>query len=67
MQHWVPIRADLSDLEERIDWCRTHPAECAAIAHRGQRLAIQVLEELGADLLTALRWAAQPETNRPAF
>ena len=67
MQHWVPIRADLSDLEERIDWCRSHPLECAAIADGGQRLAVQVLEELGTDLLTALRWAAQQETTRPSF
>ncbi|QNI83985.1 glycosyl transferase 90 family protein [Synechococcus sp. PROS-7-1] len=57
-EHLVPIRADLSDLEVCIDWCRSHPRACAAIAAAGQRLAIQVLEELGADLLTALRWAA---------
>ena len=57
-EHLVPIQADLSDLEARIDWCRSHPHACAAIAAAGQRLAIQVLEELGSDLLTALRWAA---------
>lgn len=28
----VPIRADLSDLEEKIQWCRENDAKCQAIA-----------------------------------
>jgi len=35
-RHYVPVRADLSDLNEKIDWCRTHDAECAQIASAGR-------------------------------
>ncbi|WP_055684996.1 glycosyl transferase family 90 [Loktanella sp. 5RATIMAR09] len=37
--HFVPISADLSDLRERIDWVKTHQAEAAEIARKGQILA----------------------------
>lgn len=39
-RHYVPVAADLSDLVERIEWCRGHPDECRAIAHAGQALAL---------------------------
>ena len=58
--HLVPVRADLADLAEQLAWCQANPDHCAAIAHNGQQLALQVLEDLGADLLTAIaaeaRW-----------
>ena len=38
--HYVPIRADLSDLRERIAWCRANLAECRQIAMAGQALAM---------------------------
>jgi hypothetical protein len=38
--HYVPVRSDLSDLRERIAWCRSTPAECRQIAMAGQALAI---------------------------
>ncbi|MBM5808235.1 MAG: hypothetical protein FJ051_00185 [Cyanobacteria bacterium M_surface_9_m1_291] len=56
-QHLVPIAPDLADLEQQLDWCFANPAACEAIAEAGQQLALQVLNDLGADLLTALRWA----------
>lgn len=56
-RHLVPVRGDLADLEERLHWCWGHPAECAAIASAGQRLALEVVADLGVDLLTALRAA----------
>lgn len=34
----VPVKADLSDLEEAIDWCRAHDDECRAIAANAKRL-----------------------------
>ena len=37
--HYVPIRADLSDLEARVAWCRENPDECEWIAANGRRLA----------------------------
>lgn len=41
-RHYVPVAADLSDLDAVIDWCRRHPAECAAIAREGQRVAMEM-------------------------
>ena len=55
--HLVPIRADLADLEQQLSWCWANPAACEAIAAAGQRLALEVLEDLGVDLLSALRWS----------
>ena len=37
--NFVPVRADLTDLAERLDWCRSHHAECEAIAAAGRSLA----------------------------
>ncbi len=38
-RHYVPVNADLTDLIEKIAWCRGHDAQCAAIAANGQALA----------------------------
>lgn len=38
-RHYVPVAADLSDLVERIAWCRDHPDDCRHIAAAGQELA----------------------------
>jgi glycosyl transferase family 90 len=40
-EHFVPVAADLSDLIEKIEWCRAHDRECAAIASAGQQLALE--------------------------
>jgi len=34
--HFVPVAHDATDLRERLDWCRAHAAECAAIVAAGQ-------------------------------
>jgi hypothetical protein len=34
--HYVPVSGDLSNLSERIRWCREHDAECRAIAERAR-------------------------------
>lgn len=39
-QHFVPVRADLSDLPELVEWCLAHDVEAAAIAEAAQRLAL---------------------------
>ncbi len=31
-KHFVPIQHDLSDLVEKIEWCRSHDSECEQIA-----------------------------------
>lgn len=38
--HYVPVKADLSDLKEKIAWCRANPDACRQIAEEGQRLAL---------------------------
>jgi Glycosyl transferase family 90 len=38
--HYVPVKADLSDLHEVIGWCRDNPAECRKIAAQGQAFAM---------------------------
>jgi len=44
-ESFVPVRADLSDLGERLEWCRTHDRECRAIAAAGQALALRLTLE----------------------
>jgi hypothetical protein len=38
-EHFVPVKADLSDLFEKIAWARANEAACAQIAAQGQALA----------------------------
>ncbi len=38
-RHYVPVRADMTDLEEKIDWVRSHDKEAREIAANGQALA----------------------------
>ena len=33
----VPVKADLSDLKEKIEWCKSHDAECKQIAENGRK------------------------------
>jgi hypothetical protein len=40
-QHFVPVEADLSDLREKIDWCRMHDRQCAEIAAAGRDFAVR--------------------------
>ena len=44
-EHYVPVAADLSDLAERLDWCRSHDAESRRIAEQGQALALSMTLE----------------------
>jgi hypothetical protein len=38
--HYVPVTADLSDLQDRIAWCRANLDECRRIAAAGQEFAM---------------------------
>jgi hypothetical protein len=44
-QHYVPVKADMSDLIEKIDWCRSNPDQCEEIAIAGQQLAMKMTFE----------------------
>ncbi|SIN76148.1 glycosyl transferase family 90 [Vannielia litorea] len=37
--HYVPVRADLSDLETQFDWVKANPSQAREIAAEGQALA----------------------------
>jgi hypothetical protein len=56
-EHYVPVAADLSDLAQQLEWCRTHDRECAEIAAAGQELALGMTFEgelaLGAKTIAA--------------
>ncbi|QDC10827.1 lipopolysaccharide-modifying protein [Oceanicola sp. D3] len=44
-RHFVPVRADLADLEEKLEWLRSHDAEAHEIAQEGQALAREMTWE----------------------
>ena len=41
--HYIPIKSDLSDLIEKIEWCRTHDAECQTIVKNAQDFYASIL------------------------
>ena len=49
-QTHIPISADLHDLPEKLEWCRSHPQTSAEIARRGQETANNVIDTLESDL-----------------
>lgn len=38
-EHFVPVKSDMSDLVEKIEWARAHDAEAGTIAANGQAFA----------------------------
>jgi hypothetical protein len=44
-EHFIPVSADLSDLEARIDWALSHPKRSAEIAQNGCNLSRQLTYE----------------------
>lgn len=51
--HYVPVRDDLSDLEEKIDWCMGHSADAAEIARNGQAFALSHDYDAAVEILLA--------------
>lgn len=43
-EHFVPVRADLSDLEAQVDWCDGNPDDCRRIAAAGREFITQFLD-----------------------
>src|SRR3990167_7953033 len=50
--HYFPVKNDLSDLIEKIQWAKEHDAECKAIAEKAHQFAKENL--LCADVLNYL-------------
>lgn len=68
-EHYVPFRADLSDLEDRLAWCAAHPRDCAAMvqaARAGCRLLARpgLRAEIDRAVISGLR-AALGRTASP--
>ncbi|MDX6807055.1 glycosyl transferase family 90 [Terrihabitans rhizophilus] len=46
-EHFIPVRADLSDLAEKIEWVRSHDARSHEIARNGRAFARTLTYEAG--------------------
>lgn len=42
--HYVPLRADLADIQERLQWCRDNDAQCREIASEARAFALKYFE-----------------------
>jgi hypothetical protein len=64
-EHYVPVRHDLGDVEEKVDWCLSHPLETGRIASQGSRFARKFFSATTEDRLftQVLTWY----TSHPAL
>ena len=46
-KHYIPIKRDLSDLLEKIRWCRRNDLECKKISKRGKKFYKKYLQKNG--------------------
>eukprot|EP00961_Rhodomonas_salina_P227881 3080480-Rhodomonas_salina.1 len=44
-EHFVPVKPDLSDLCDRVQWLQTHPDDAQRIAENGQKFVQDVFTE----------------------
>uniref|UniRef100_A0A6C0EPT5 Protein kinase domain-containing protein n=1 Tax=viral metagenome TaxID=1070528 RepID=A0A6C0EPT5_9ZZZZ len=59
-EHFVPIKSDLSDLLDKIKWCKRHDAKCKRIALNAQEFARTYLSKEGIlDYLQRLLFAVK--------
>lgn len=42
--HYVPVKADLSDLLQKINWCKKHNEKCKKIASNARELALKIVD-----------------------
>ena len=56
-EHFVPVRADMGDLEEKIDWARSNQEKAREIARNGQEFAQTMTFE------SETNWAANAMTR----
>jgi hypothetical protein len=53
-KHYIEIKADLSDLKEKVDWCKSNDVECKKIAKAGYTLATKLLASAKSDFVKIL-------------
>lgn len=56
-EHYVPVRADFSDLFEKVDWVRSNPRQAEQIAAAGQALAHSMTFE--SETARAVQWMTE--------
>ncbi|KAF8184983.1 glycosyl transferase family 90-domain-containing protein [Mycena galopus ATCC 62051] len=59
-EHYIPVRPDLSDLVEKVEWARQNDAEARIIQARGMQFAQRVMTDSQNDCylsLVLLEWA----------
>lgn len=68
MKHFVPVKRDLSDLFEKIEWCIQHDDECRKIAKNGRKFAKKYLSREGVlDYLQQLFWKLKEEIGHYTY
>ena len=68
--NYISVKGDLSDLIEKIEWCKSHDEECKKIAENGANLAKKVLDKNYVnDSFIKILWGvnnvASPKINQP--
>ena len=64
MVHYVPVKADLSDLVSKIRWCRAHDKKCKKIAKNAKKFYLKYLQKNGVlDYLQKLIISLKNETG----
>ncbi len=66
--HFIRVRRDLADLDEKIDWYNRHPDEAREIVRNANAWAAEFKDEDREDLiatLVMLRYAKLTDTNMP--
>lgn len=53
-KHYIEIKADLSNLKEKVDWCKAHDSECKEIAAAGYKLAKKLLSKVDQEFVKIL-------------
>lgn len=55
--HYVPVKADLSDLIDKIRWCKSHDKECEIIASNAYKLGENIMTKKACiDYVAATFW-----------
>jgi hypothetical protein len=61
-KHYLSIKSDLSDLVEKIEWCKRNDSKCKTIAERGMGVARKALtREFIQDFLQKAMWSTVPK------
>jgi hypothetical protein len=45
-EHYVAVKDDYSDFDEKLQWCRDHDDECKTIAQNGKEFMLQFTNPL---------------------